>query len=106
MSNYEERFIALLEEQNKIKKEQEVNERKACELSKAMDDLQKKIDLVFMDIIEEDYSWYEPMISSEGNTMSIKFEHNGKIIEVSTVLKITKPIKRKHKHKNNSTQYI
>lgn len=94
MNNYKERFIALLGERERLIEEQSSYIQKANELGKAIDNNKAGIDLVFAEMLRDDYDLYQQLSEPGKNTICAKFERNKKLVQIDRDMGYEKPIDR------------
>lgn len=94
MNNYKERFIALLSERERLIEEQSSYIQKANELGKAIDNNKDDMDLVFAEMLRDDYDLYQKISEPGRNTICAKFERNNELVQISRNMSYGKPVDR------------
>lgn len=94
MNNYKKRFIALLSEREKLIEEQSSYSRKVREIGEAIDNNKDEIDLVFAEMLRDDYDLYQQLSEPGRNTACAKFERDNNLVQISRNMAYDKPIDR------------
>lgn len=94
MNNYKKRFIALLSEREKLIEEQSSYSRKVREIGEAIDNNKDEIDLVFAEMLRDDYDLYQQLSEPGRNTVCAKFERDNNLVQISRNMVYDKPIDR------------
>lgn len=94
MNNYKEQFIALLSERERLIDEQSSYIQKANELGKAIENNKSGIDLVFAEMLRDDYDLYQQLSEPGRNTICAKFERNNELVQINRNMSYEKPVDR------------
>ena len=94
MTNYKKRFIALLSEREKLIEEQSSYSRKVREIGEAIDNNKDKIDLVFAEMLRDDYDLYQQLSEPGRNTVCAKFERDNNLVQISRNMGYDRPVDR------------
>jgi hypothetical protein len=94
MNNYKERFLALLSEREKLIEEQNSYSRKIREIGETIDNNKDKIDLVFAEMLRDDYDLYQQLSEPGRNTVCAKFERDNNLVQISRNMGYDRPVDR------------
>ncbi|WP_455671676.1 hypothetical protein [Phocaeicola sp.] len=94
MNNYKERFIALLNEREKLIEEQTSYSQKVREMGKVIDSNKDEIDLVFAEMLRDDYDLYQQLSEPGKNMVCAKFERDNNLVEIYRYMMYDKPVDR------------
>lgn len=94
MSNYKERFITLLSERERLIEEQKSYSQKAREMGKAIDNNKDDIDLVFAEMLRDDYDLYQQLSEPGKNMVCAKFQRDNNLVEIYRCMMYDKPVDR------------
>lgn len=94
MSNYKEQFITLLSERERLIEEQMSYSRKVREIGEAIDNNKDDMDLVFAEMLRDDYDLYQQLSEPGRNTICAKFERNNELVQISRNMSYEKPVDR------------
>lgn len=94
MSKYKERFIALLSERERLIEEQKSYAQRVREISKVIDNNKDNIDLVFAEMLRDDYDLYQQLSEPGKNTVCAKFQRDNNLVEIYRCMMYEKPVDR------------
>ena len=93
-TTYKQRFISLLNRRKELEETQAELYRQARELGNDLNSNMNDIDLVFADILKNDYPFYESMTNSSNNSVYARYVHEGKLFEIERNMGYSNPIER------------
>lgn len=84
----------MLSEREKLIEEQSSYSRKVREIGEAIDNNKDEIDLVFAEMLRDDYDLYQQLSEPGRNTVCAKFERDNNLVQISRNMVYDKPIDR------------